>query len=349
MKKLLYLFLACSLSFWAESASAVELHNAQVNANVNLRQSPGLDGKIITVLEKGTRVTIKDRRGDWCQIAFENETFSVKAWVFAEYIKEIENLDEQASRPSTVEAKEPEQPEEPFQDKPPSEGPLANQALDEELPLAREMSQPLPETETAEKEGHLDRQEYSFEPDEEFHQRMLPVEGDSAVHDFAEKELAVASLTGSSPTYNQLKGFIGLLLIISSVALCFVGIAFFSKATQIARMNRETARQLARVKKKLVENEPEEKEKGELPRTRRMQEVDFVVEGRAYRGFIGNVSVGGAFIETKGPFRIDQQITLTFPSPTKNGCVKKSGKIVRTDSVGIGVRFTESVAHPGPP
>ena len=343
MKKLLYLFLGCSLLCWAEIGSALEQHNAEVIANVNLRQTPWLDGKIITVLEKGTHVLIKDRRGDWVQIAFENETYGLKAWVYAEYIKEIHNHDEIASSSSGAEGKEPERPEESHEDKRLTEGPSTAQALEEEQPLENEMSQPSQEAAITERERHFNQKDYSFDPGEEFQENMLPKEGVSGVDDLARKELAIASVMGNFPTYEELKGFIGLLLVISSIALCFVGLAFFTKATQIAKINRETARQLARAKKKFAENEPREKERSRLPRTPRLQEVDFVVQGRAYGGFIGNVSAGGAFIETRESFSIGREITLTFPSPAKNGCVKMSGKIVRTDSKGIGVKFNN---HP---
>jgi len=42
--------------------------------------------------------------------------------------------------------------------------------------------------------------------------------------------------------------------------------------------------------------------------------VDFAVQGRAYRGFIHNISAGGAFIETRESFKVGAEITMTFLS-----------------------------------
>ena len=69
--------------------------------------------------------------------------------------------------------------------------------------------------------------------------------------------------------------------------------------------------------------------------------VDFVVEGHLYRGFTKNWSRDGVFIRTAGRFSEGQNILTTFVYP-KIGSDKKTGKIVRYTSRGIGVKFNQS-------
>jgi Tfp pilus assembly protein PilZ len=67
--------------------------------------------------------------------------------------------------------------------------------------------------------------------------------------------------------------------------------------------------------------------------------VDFAVQGRAYRGFIHNISAGGAFIETRESLEVGAEITMTFLSSKDRKPIKVTGEIVRSGPQGIGVRF----------
>lgn len=83
-------------------------------------------------------------------------------------------------------------------------------------------------------------------------------------------------------------------------------------------------------------------EKRQHPRRVPSVAVDFAVQGRAYRGFIHNISVGGAFIETSESFVVGTKITMTFVSSKDQKPIKITGEIVRSGPQGIGVRFKEA-------
>jgi uncharacterized protein (TIGR02266 family) len=68
--------------------------------------------------------------------------------------------------------------------------------------------------------------------------------------------------------------------------------------------------------------------------------VDYAAEDRAYRDYIQNISAGGVFIETRMPFAVGQQVTLSFPLPNQKNYIRITGQVVRTSPQGIGVKFT---------
>lgn len=71
--------------------------------------------------------------------------------------------------------------------------------------------------------------------------------------------------------------------------------------------------------------------------------TDYISQGRAHKNFIQDISTGGVFIETGESFSKGDEITLTLSLIGHYKPFKISGKIVRTDSQGIGVEFkTES-------
>ena len=57
--------------------------------------------------------------------------------------------------------------------------------------------------------------------------------------------------------------------------------------------------------------------------------------------FTQNMSNSGVFIQTDIGFHIDQQITMIFLPPKIEKDITVSGKVVRFDSQGIGVKFDE--------
>lgn len=60
-----------------------------------------------------------------------------------------------------------------------------------------------------------------------------------------------------------------------------------------------------------------------------------------FTDFIQDISCGGVFIQTDGNFYVGRQITLTFFLPKAENDITVSGKVVRVDSEGIGVKFNE--------
>jgi len=97
-KRLFFLFL-CIVMCCAETGSAVESMNGEVTTNVNLRRSHGLHGKIITEIEKGEKVLIKDKIGDWYQVIVEKKTYGYKGWIYGKYVKKIYTEKEKAAPP----------------------------------------------------------------------------------------------------------------------------------------------------------------------------------------------------------------------------------------------------------
>jgi len=83
---ILFLFIVMSC---AETGRAVEPMYGEVTANVNLRRYNGLNGKIIIEIEKGEKVLIKDKIGDWYQVIFERKTYGYIGWIYGKYVKKV--------------------------------------------------------------------------------------------------------------------------------------------------------------------------------------------------------------------------------------------------------------------
>ncbi len=67
--------------------------------------------------------------------------------------------------------------------------------------------------------------------------------------------------------------------------------------------------------------------------------VDYVVDGKNFRDFIGDVGEGGAFITTGQAFNMGKEITVILVLPTLERPLKINGEIVRIAEEGIGVKF----------
>ena len=61
----------------------------------------------------------------------------------------------------------------------------------------------------------------------------------------------------------------------------------------------------------------------------------------AWTDTIQNLSVSGLFIETRIPFFVGDELSMTFSLTDAENPIKITGKIVRVDSNGIGVQFEE--------
>jgi Tfp pilus assembly protein PilZ len=69
--------------------------------------------------------------------------------------------------------------------------------------------------------------------------------------------------------------------------------------------------------------------------------VDYGTRDGVFKDFITNMSAGGVFIETRMPFAVGQEVTLTFSSSNYEDPVKITGKIAWGGPRGIGVKFSE--------
>ena len=73
--------------------------------------------------------------------------------------------------------------------------------------------------------------------------------------------------------------------------------------------------------------------------------VNCATQDRVFKDFIRNISTGGAFIETRAPLSVGQEVTVTFLSPNDKEPIKVSGEIVRCDSQGIALKFKTPGEH----
>ena len=64
-----------------------------------------------------------------------------------------------------------------------------------------------------------------------------------------------------------------------------------------------------------------------------------------FRDYISDISAGGLYIETETALFIDQELVITFFLPDAGAPVKIKGKVVRTDSKGIGIEFDELLTN----
>ncbi len=61
--------------------------------------------------------------------------------------------------------------------------------------------------------------------------------------------------------------------------------------------------------------------------------------------FIQDISNGGVFIETDGPFYVGQELKLNFSLPEVEIPIFIGGEVVRVNSRGIGVKFISGDVH----
>lgn len=95
--------------------------------------------------------------------------------------------------------------------------------------------------------------------------------------------------------------------------------------------------EILEILKTVEEKELEKKRKS--PRINYFMEVNYVVDDRAFSGYINNISTEGVFIETTETFQLHSNITLTFALPNSQGHIRVAGKIVRITPEGIGIAF----------
>jgi hypothetical protein len=68
---------------------ATETIYGEVISRVNLRQAPGRNAKMITVIPAGTLVVVKDQQADWYRIAISGTTYAYEGWVYGKFLKLI--------------------------------------------------------------------------------------------------------------------------------------------------------------------------------------------------------------------------------------------------------------------
>lgn len=111
----------------------------------------------------------------------------------------------------------------------------------------------------------------------------------------------------------------------------------------IAHLSEDNRRKLLEVLEKRQPSKTSIKRK--YPRKPYQVNVDLLIDDFLFTHVTQNVSKGGAFIETDLPFLADKELSMAFVLPGCEDPVKTTGKIMRTDSAGIGVKFDELIPH----
>lgn len=73
-----------------------------------------------------------------------------------------------------------------------------------------------------------------------------------------------------------------------------------------------------------------------------VETVDYTTASGTYRDFIKDISDEGVFIETRKPFSVGAEISMTFILSEHKNRLKIHGEIVRIEEQGIGVNFKAS-------
>lgn len=87
MKKTFILALLFMVFSGMRPGLSFETWEGYVTTNIKLRKNPGLNQKVLAFLNRGDRVTIVDKNGDWYQIVRKGAPLELKGWVFEKYIK----------------------------------------------------------------------------------------------------------------------------------------------------------------------------------------------------------------------------------------------------------------------
>ena len=87
MKKLLMIFLMVAfIPIHAGTTRASVRGPAEIISPVNLRQGPGLDSAVISVLQQGQKVTVLDMRSNWLMVSVDGDTYGFRGWVYGDYL-----------------------------------------------------------------------------------------------------------------------------------------------------------------------------------------------------------------------------------------------------------------------
>ncbi len=70
--------------------------------------------------------------------------------------------------------------------------------------------------------------------------------------------------------------------------------------------------------------------------------IKYVSKNQIYQGEIKNISVGGIFLKTNNNAAVGQLLNLAIPVRKKGKIIKRSGKIVWADYIGVGIEFQQS-------
>ena len=93
--------------------------------------------------------------------------------------------------------------------------------------------------------------------------------------------------------------------------------------------------------KMLVEQAVKIRENRQKPRIPCLIYANYEILNTTYNGFILDITVDGAFIETDRRFEIGSAINIAFFNPFIDSEIDLTGKIIRETSTGIGIDFID--------
>jgi hypothetical protein len=80
-------------------------------------------------------------------------------------------------------------------------------------------------------------------------------------------------------------------------------------------------------------------DKRKTPRKDCLINVNMRVQGPRFNSYILDINQYGAYIETNQTLTVGQEMKLTFASPSSRAPLNITGKIIRKDKQGVGVKF----------
>jgi len=98
--------------------------------------------------------------------------------------------------------------------------------------------------------------------------------------------------------------------------------------------------ELRQLVKDLEKWEKSKDKKRKYPRRSTVIDITYASDQRGFfEDVIRNISADGLYIETNLLSELGQKLTMSFSHPNSGDPVKVSGKVIRADSEGIGVKF----------
>ena len=86
--KSILVFVVSTFICWADAGNTSEQWNAKATARVNLRTNPSSNAIILSIVPKGHKVRILEKKGLWSKVDVKGDIHG-KGWVYAEYLEEI--------------------------------------------------------------------------------------------------------------------------------------------------------------------------------------------------------------------------------------------------------------------
>jgi|GEM_PF-1987488 len=102
MKKLMFFNLFLMVFGWVSLGLSFEPCEGEITRNVKLREAPGLDQRVLTVIKQGDKAEVLDQKEDWYLVSIKGKKSEIKGWVFAKFIKLVAGKAEAAQMLTTT-------------------------------------------------------------------------------------------------------------------------------------------------------------------------------------------------------------------------------------------------------